>query len=156
MGVYAIFGPSDPIIGTHIQSICDALDIPHFESRIYDDRVQNIDTKNAKEFSINIQPAQQIVNEAFRDMITYLNWTEMAVIYEDNYGLVKLRELVRDHNRDVLVFHADSTNFVKVLHEIKNKDIYNLIVDTKAEHMKDFLKAVRFNYNNHYSRNVVN
>lgn len=143
MGVYAIFGPSDPIIGTHIQSICDALDIPHFESRIYDDPIPSIDTKNSKEFSINIQPAQQYVNEAFRDMITYLNWTEMAVIYEDNYGLVKLRELVRDHNRDVLIYHADATNFVKVLNEIKNKDIYNLIVDTKAEHMKDFLKAVR-------------
>lgn len=148
MGVYAIFGPSDPITGTHIQSICDALDIPHFESRIYEDRmfVSHIEAQGSKEFSINIRPAQQYVNEAFRDIITYLNWTKLAIIYEDNYGLVKLRELLREHNPDVYIVHADPTNFVRVLNEIKNKDIYNLVVDTKPEHMKDFLKAVNNKY----------
>lgn len=32
-GVQAIFGPSDPVLGLHIHSICDALDIPHLETR---------------------------------------------------------------------------------------------------------------------------
>lgn len=147
MGVYAIFGPSDPIIGTHVQSICDALDIPHFESRLYEERstVSNLVAQSTKEFSINIRPAQQYVNEAFRDIITYLNWTKLAIIYEDNYGLLKIRELLREHKPDLYIFHADPTNFVRILNEIKNKDIYNLVVDTKAEHMKDFLKAVNNN-----------
>lgn len=33
-GVQAIFGPTDATIGAHIQSICDALDIPHLQSRV--------------------------------------------------------------------------------------------------------------------------
>lgn len=30
-GAHAIFGPSDPHLGAHVQSICDALEIPHLE-----------------------------------------------------------------------------------------------------------------------------
>ncbi len=30
-GAHAIFGPSDPQLGAHVQSICDALEIPHLE-----------------------------------------------------------------------------------------------------------------------------
>ena len=29
----ALFGPSDLLLGTHVQSLCDALDIPHLEAR---------------------------------------------------------------------------------------------------------------------------
>ncbi len=32
-GILALFGPSDLLLGSHIQSICDALDIPHLEAR---------------------------------------------------------------------------------------------------------------------------
>lgn len=30
-GALAIFGPSDQHLGAHVQSICDALEIPHLE-----------------------------------------------------------------------------------------------------------------------------
>ena len=30
-GAHAIFGPSDPHLGAHVQSVCDALEIPHLE-----------------------------------------------------------------------------------------------------------------------------
>jgi ionotropic kainate glutamate receptor 2 len=33
-GAHAIFGPSDPYLGAHVQSICDALEIPHLEVNI--------------------------------------------------------------------------------------------------------------------------
>lgn len=33
-GIQGMFGPADPILGAHIQSICEALDIPHIETRI--------------------------------------------------------------------------------------------------------------------------
>lgn len=34
MGVTAIFGPTDPLLGVHINSICEALDIPYLDARI--------------------------------------------------------------------------------------------------------------------------
>lgn len=78
-GVQAIFGPSDPFLGSHIQSICEALHVPHIEIRP--------DVENTpKEFSINLQPSQFHVNNAYKDLIVFLNWTKVAIIYEEDYG----------------------------------------------------------------------
>lgn len=78
-GVLAIFGPSDPVLGQHIHSICDALDIPHLEVRL------DLDAE-VKEFSINLQPAQSLLNNAYQDLMEFLNWTKVAIIYDDDYG----------------------------------------------------------------------
>lgn len=78
-GVQAIFGPSDPILGAHIQSICEALDVPHLEARIDFE-------PTSKELSINLHPSQEHMNKAFKDVMTFLNWTKVAIIYEEDYG----------------------------------------------------------------------
>ncbi|KAJ8957106.1 hypothetical protein NQ318_007321 [Aromia moschata] len=77
-GVQAIFGPSDPILGAHIQSICEALDVPHLETRIDFEPL-------SKELSINLHPSQEHMNRAFKDLMTFLNWTKVAIIYEEDY-----------------------------------------------------------------------
>jgi ionotropic kainate glutamate receptor 2 len=78
-GVQAVFGPSDPLLGAHIHSICDALDIPHLEARL------DLDA-DYKEFSINLHPAQPLLNSAFQDVMAFLNWTKVAIVYEEDYG----------------------------------------------------------------------
>lgn len=78
-GVQAVFGPSDPVIGSHVHSICDALDIPHLESRL------DLDGRS-KEFSINLHPSRSLLNRAFLDVVRFLNWTKMAVVYEESHG----------------------------------------------------------------------
>jgi hypothetical protein len=78
-GIQAIFGPSDPLLGAHIQSICEALDIPHVETRIDFE-------PTFKEFSINLHPSQEHMNHAFKDVMTFLNWTKVAIVYEEDYG----------------------------------------------------------------------
>lgn len=80
-GVQAIFGPSDPILGAHIQSICEALDVPHIEARIDFEPL-------SKELSINLHPSQEHMNKAFKDLMTFLNWTKVAIIYEEDYGKI--------------------------------------------------------------------
>lgn len=74
----AIFGPSDPLLGGHIQSICEALDIPHIEARV--------EYESFKEFSINLHPSQQHINSAYKDLMSFLNWTKVAIIYEEDFG----------------------------------------------------------------------
>ncbi|XP_049948213.1 glutamate receptor ionotropic, kainate 1 [Schistocerca serialis cubense] len=137
-GVQAVFGPSDPLLGAHIHSICDALDIPHLEARL------DLDTEY-KEFSINLYPSQSLLNNAFQDVMAFLNWTRVAIVYEEDYGLIKLRELVRaPTNRDVEIHlrQADPDTYRSVLKEIKSKEIHNLVVDTKPEHMHHFLRGI--------------
>lgn len=79
-GIQALFGPSDPLLGAHIQSICEALDIPHVEARLDFE-------PTFKEFSINLHPSQEHMNHAFKDLMTFLNWTKVAIVYEEDYGM---------------------------------------------------------------------
>ncbi len=82
----AIFGPSDPLLGPHVQSICDALDIPHLETRL--DLESRTGARN--ELSINLHPSQEVLNAAYKDLMRFLNWTKVAIIYEDEGGNVEL------------------------------------------------------------------
>lgn len=144
MGIQALFGPTDRVIGSHIHSICDALDIPYLESRLdLNNYSNNNNNQLLKEFSINLHPAQELINQALTDVIKYLNWTKLAIIYEDDYSLIKLRDLlVRSTDIDIIIRHADPDTYINVLREIKSKDIHNLVIDTRPEHMAEFLKGV--------------
>ena len=74
-----MFGPFDPLLGSHIQSITDALDIPHLEARL------DIEPQE-KEFSINLFPSHTYLNQAYKDMIQFLKWKKVAIIYEEDFG----------------------------------------------------------------------
>jgi glutamate receptor, ionotropic, invertebrate len=139
MGVQAIFGPADSLLGAHIHSICDALDIPHIESRL------DLDT-GLKEFSVNLYPSQAMLNAAYQDVMNYLNWTKVAIVYEHDHGLIKLRELIRYTGIDIYIRQADITSYLSVLADIKSKEYNNLIVDTDPQHMAEFLKGVSVCY----------
>ncbi|XP_063879172.1 glutamate receptor ionotropic, kainate 2-like isoform X3 [Scylla paramamosain] len=137
-GVQAVFGPSDPLLGSHIQSICDALDIPHLEARL------DLEPEY-KEFSINLYPSHEVLNRAFQDVMTFLNWTEVAIIYEEDLGLIKLQELVKSPPREHMEFmirQGTPENYRDLLKEVKQKEIYNVIVDTKPENMNHFLRGI--------------
>ncbi|CAH0390023.1 unnamed protein product [Bemisia tabaci] len=137
-GVQAIFGPTDPILGAHIHSICDALDIPHIEARL------DLD-EESRELSVNLYPAQSLLNRAYQDVMSYLNWTKVAIIYEQDYGLMKLRELIRAPGRRDVELHlrqAEPATYRDVLKEIKSKEIHNLLIDTKPENMHLFLRGI--------------
>lgn len=44
---------------------------------------------------------------------------------------------------DVYLRHATPETYRSVLNEIKNLEIYNMLVDTKSEHVNHFLRGVR-------------
>lgn len=64
-------------------------------------------------------------------------------------GLIKLRELVKlpkIRNMEVNLRRADPDSYRQILSEMKSKEIQNLIVDTKPEHMHHFLQMVNLSY----------
>ncbi|XP_035212026.1 glutamate receptor ionotropic, kainate 2-like [Stegodyphus dumicola] len=137
-GVNAIFGPQDPLLGSHVQSLCDALDIPHIESRVDME-------PEMKEFSINLHPSPRIVGSAIRDLIHYLNWTKVAIIYEDDMSLISLQELIRPPvPRDLqVIFRKTSLDtFRDTLKDIRSRGIFSLVVDTKPQNLPHLLQAI--------------
>lgn len=78
-GVAGIFGPSSCVTSDIVQSICDALEIPHAETR------SDLETSR-DELSINLYPKPSILAKAFIDLVKAWNWRHFAIVYEENEG----------------------------------------------------------------------
>lgn len=62
-------------------------------------------------------------------------------------GVMKLQDLLIFSPIDILVKSADQDSYHAILQELKDKEIYNMIIDIHdTENMSDFLKAVRLIY----------
>ncbi|KAL7726785.1 hypothetical protein ACLKA6_001499 [Drosophila palustris] len=125
-GVQAIFGPTDPLLAAHVQSICEAFDIPHIEVRI------DLEM-NAKEFSINLYPSQNIMNLAYRDLMMYLNWTKVAIIYEEDYGLFKQQDLIHssaEMRTEMYIRQANPETYRQILQLQMNDHRYHYMFTT--------------------------
>lgn len=102
------------------------------------------------------------------DVMKFLNWTRCAIIYEQDAGetcrllidvrvevqfpaelfissgVIRLRDLLSFSPIDILVKTADRKSYHAILEELKDKEIYNMIIDIHdTENMSEFLKAVR-------------
>ncbi|KAK4337133.1 hypothetical protein RND71_043892 [Anisodus tanguticus] len=79
-GVAGIFGPLSGMTSEHVQSICDALEIPHVETRS--------DFESSRdELSINLYPRPSVLARAFMDLVKAWNWRHFAIVYEENEGI---------------------------------------------------------------------
>ncbi|RWS23165.1 glutamate receptor: ionotropic kainate 3-like protein, partial [Leptotrombidium deliense] len=63
----------------HVQSICDALEIPHIETRL-DFQLQRDD------LSINLYPRPSMLARAYVDIVNAWGWKHFAIVYEENEG----------------------------------------------------------------------
>ncbi|XP_025205517.1 glutamate receptor ionotropic, kainate 2 isoform X2 [Melanaphis sacchari] len=139
LGIAALFGPSNSYLASHLQSMCDTLDLPHIEARL------DLEM-DPKRLSINLYPKQSLLNQAYNDVISFLNWTKMAIIYEHDYDLFRMKDFMKTvPNRkavEVYLRHATPETYRSVLNEIKNMEIYNMLVDTKSEHVDHFLRGI--------------
>ena len=78
-GVAAIFGPMSTISATHVQSICDALEVPHIETRW--------DFREIPDFyAINLYPHYKTLAKAYMDLITHWQWRSFTILYQSNEG----------------------------------------------------------------------
>ena len=75
----AVFGPMSSLSAAHVQSICDALEIPHVEMRW--------DFREIPDFySINLYPHYRTLSKAYLDAIKYWAWTSFTILYQSNEG----------------------------------------------------------------------
>lgn len=117
-----------------------------------------------RRFAINLYPAQQLINAALLDVVQYLNWTRFAIVFEGSdgkdislqfvlvalflmsihtTGLIKFRDFMRLlPHVDIYLRHVEPHNYANVLADIKNREIYNLIVDTDVRHLQQFLRGI--------------
>lgn len=85
-GSIALFGPLGGRVYVHVQSISDALEIPHVECHWNSMR----HTRN--QLSVNVYPKQNLLSAAFIDIVKAWNWKTFVIIYDLNEGIKELLE----------------------------------------------------------------
>lgn len=82
LGVVAIFGPSHSSSSNAVQSICNALEVPHVQVRWKHHPMDNRDT-----FYANLYPDYSSLSYAILDLVQFLKWKTATVVYDDSTGV---------------------------------------------------------------------
>ncbi|XP_064105620.1 LOW QUALITY PROTEIN: glutamate receptor ionotropic, kainate 2-like [Macrobrachium nipponense] len=136
-GVAAILGPQSGQTSAHVQSICDALEIPHIENR-WDFRL----TRDA--YSVNLYPHPSTLGQAYMDVLKSLGWKKFCIIYESNNGLIRVQELLKDHSFTISLRQLPlSQDYRPMLKEAKKAGVTHVVLDVKRENIFRVLKQAQ-------------
>ncbi|CAH2261736.1 jg7601, partial [Pararge aegeria aegeria] len=80
-GAIAIFSSAGPLLGSTLTAMCRSLHAPYMTvAPHFIDNLNNTDS-----FTVNLYPSRELMDQAFKDLTAFLNWSKMGIIYED-YG----------------------------------------------------------------------
>ncbi|XP_063242515.1 glutamate receptor ionotropic, kainate 2 [Bacillus rossius redtenbacheri] len=139
-GVAAIFGPQSAQTASHVQSICDTMEIPHLETR-WDYRLRR------ESCLVNLYPHPTTLSMAYVDLVKAWGWKSFTIIYENNEGLVRLQELLKAHGPSELPVAVrqlgEGSDYRPLLKQIKNSAESHIVLDCSTERIYDVLKQAQ-------------
>ncbi|XP_065349415.1 glutamate receptor ionotropic, kainate 2 isoform X3 [Cloeon dipterum] len=139
-GVAAIFGPQSPQTASHVQSICDTMEIPHLETR-WDFRLRR------ESCLVNLYPHPRAISKAYVDLVKAWGWKSFTIIYETNEGLVRLQELLKAHGPSEFPIAVrqlgEGPDYRPLLKQIKNSAESHVVLDCSTEKIYDVLKQAQ-------------
>ncbi|KAL7026707.1 hypothetical protein ACKWTF_005134 [Chironomus riparius] len=139
-GVAAIFGPQSSHTASHVQSICDTMEIPHLETR-WDYRLRR------ESCLVNLYPHPSTLSKAYVDLVNAWKWKSFTIVYETNEGLVRLQELLKAHGPSEFPITvrqlSDSGDYRPLLKQIKNSAESRIVLDCTTEKIYEVLKQAQ-------------
>lgn len=138
-GIAAMFGPVSSMTAAHVQSMCNAFEIPHLQWH-WDAR----DTRDY--YSISLYPHYLTLSRAYKDIIKYWGWEHFTVLYEDNDGLTRVQEVLKasgEKPAQITVRKLEMVNndYVTLLKDLKDRGEYRFIIDCKVDKVRRILYA---------------
>ncbi|NXI25984.1 GRIK1 protein, partial [Sterrhoptilus dennistouni] len=142
LGVAALFGPAHSSSVSAVQSICNALEVPHIQTRWKHPTVDNRDA-----FYINLYPDYAAISRAVLDLVLYYNWKIVTVVYEDSTGLIRLQELIKAPSRynikiKIRQLPSGNKDARPLLKEMKKGKEFYVIFDCSHETAAEILKQI--------------
>ncbi|XP_072157051.1 glutamate receptor ionotropic, kainate 2 isoform X1 [Bemisia tabaci] len=139
-GVAAIFGPQSSQTASHVQSICDTMEIPHLESR-WDYRLRR------ESCLVNLYPHPTVLSKAYVDLVRAWGWKSFTIIYENNEGLVRLQELLKAHGPSEFPITVrqlgEGNDYRPLLKQIKNSAESHIVLDCSTDRIYKVLKQAQ-------------
>lgn len=163
-GVWAIFGPSTPSVSWLVRSIANNLHIPHIQFNWDYQRASSLSSTSrasswaprSVNMTLNLFPEANLLSRAFMDYIHHRNWKSFTIVYDDNEGIIKLKDLLRlpavrasklgssDEitRMSVRQFQSNST-YKKLFKDMSKKFETNVILNVKLDRVTDILRQAR-------------
>ncbi|XP_056330776.1 glutamate receptor ionotropic, kainate 3 [Danio aesculapii] len=143
LGVVAIFGPSHSSSSNAVQSICNALEVPHIQVRWKHHPMDNRDT-----FYANLYPDYSSLSYAILDLVQFLKWKTATVVYDDSTGLIRLQELIMAPSRynirlKIRQLPLDTVDTRPLLKEMKRSREFRIIFDCSHTMAAQILKQAQ-------------
>ncbi|XP_029307089.1 glutamate receptor ionotropic, kainate 3 [Cottoperca gobio] len=143
LGVVAIFGPSHSSSSNAVQSICNALEVPHVQVRWKHHPMDNRDS-----FYANLYPDYSSLSYAILDLVQFLKWKTATVVYDDSTGLIRLQELIMAPSRynirlKIRQLPLDSQDTRPLLKEMKRSREFRIIFDCSHHMAAQVLKQAQ-------------
>ncbi|XP_075907010.1 glutamate receptor ionotropic, kainate 3 [Nelusetta ayraudi] len=143
LGVVAIFGPSHSSSSNAVQSICNALEVPHVQVRWKHHPMDNRDT-----FYANLYPDYSSLSYAILDLVQFLKWKTATVVYDDSTGLIRLQELIMAPSRynirlKIRQLPLDTQDMRPLLKEMKRSREFRIIFDCSHQMAAQILKQAQ-------------
>ncbi|XP_045900216.1 glutamate receptor ionotropic, kainate 3 isoform X1 [Micropterus dolomieu] len=143
LGVVAIFGPSHSSSSNAVQSICNALEVPHIQVRWKHHPMDNRDS-----FYANLYPDYSSLSYAILDLVQFLKWKTATVVYDDSTGLIRLQELIMAPSRynirlKIRQLPLDTQDTRPLLKEMKRSREFRIIFDCSHQMAAQILKQAQ-------------
>ncbi|CAH1993009.1 unnamed protein product [Acanthoscelides obtectus] len=139
-GVAAIFGPQSAHTASHVQSICDTMEVPHLETR-WDYRLRR------ESCLVNLYPHPTVLSKAYVDIVKAWGWKSFTIIYENNEGLVRLQELLKaqgPYESPIAIRQlGEGSDYRPLLKQIKNSAESHIVLDCTTPRIYEVLKQAQ-------------
>ncbi|CAG4929986.1 unnamed protein product [Colias eurytheme] len=175
----AIFGPQTPIFDGAIRDQCAKANIPHLQATwqpmdpYLEEEIENTDEEIDSEvdeeaadespvyrnISINFYPTAEDISYAYAALLKYYRWENYAVLYEDDFGLLRIQKILAEYTDQtpVTVRRLDpNTDNFKIFKELKRYKEFRIILDCHIDRVLKYLnEAQGVNMVNHYQHYIL-
>ncbi|CAK9800338.1 Glutamate receptor ionotropic, kainate 2 [Anthophora plagiata] len=138
-GVAAIFGPQNRVTSEHVQSMCDTMEMPHIYGRWEPSQIRGK--------GINLFPHAETLSVIFDQIITGFEWKSFAILYEGTDSLIRIHRLLErwDAKGHAIFLYqlGAGPSYRKVIREIKDAEIENILIDCSIELLEEVLKQAQ-------------
>nr|QZH55029.1 ionotropic glutamate receptor 7 [Achelura yunnanensis] len=174
-----IFGPQNPITDGAVRDQCAVANIPHIQAswQPFDPVLElndeeeipeveptketeeetNVNKTKFRNISINFYPDSNDISIAYARLLKYYNWKNFAVLYEDDFGLLRIQKILAEYtaHSTISVFkldpEKDNRNVFKQLKQIlENRFLLDCHVDRIAKYMSEAQALQIVNAYQHY------
>uniref|UniRef100_A0A8C7XZ88 Glutamate receptor n=1 Tax=Oryzias sinensis TaxID=183150 RepID=A0A8C7XZ88_9TELE len=133
LGVAAIFGPSHSSSANAVQSICNALGVPHIQTKWKHQVSDNRDS-----YYVSLFPDFSSLSRAILDLVHFFKWRTVTVVYDDSTGLIRLQELIKAPSRynirlKIRQLPTETKDAKPLLKEMKKAKEFHVIFDCGHE-----------------------